>query len=99
MCCRALARAKTRRGAENPKREDRKRRHQSEATAATFVSLSFEPVKAYQLDWSHEIVLIDGVTVAVKVASLPGNRVSIGEDNRVDGAQVVVDFVDAFEFG
>lgn len=34
----------------------------------------------------------------VNVAPLPGNRVSIGEDNRFDGAQVVVDFVDAFDF-
>ena len=30
--------------------------------------LSFAPGEAYQFDWSHEIVLIDGVTVTVKVA-------------------------------
>ncbi len=30
--------------------------------------LSFAPGEAYQFDWSHEIVLINGVTVTVKVA-------------------------------
>ena len=37
-------------------------------TAAAFVPLSFAPGEAYQFDWSHEIVLINGVTVIVKVA-------------------------------
>jgi transposase len=46
------------------------RRRQSEATAAAFVPLSFEPGEAYQFDWSHEVVLIDGVTVTVKVAHI-----------------------------
>ena len=32
--------------------------------------LSFDPGEAYQFDWSHEIVLIDGVTVTVKVAHM-----------------------------
>lgn len=44
------------------------RRRESAATAAAFVPLSFAPGEAYQFDWSHEIVLIDGVTVTVKVA-------------------------------
>ncbi len=44
------------------------KRRTSEATAAAFVPLSFEPGEAYQFDWSHEVVLIDGVTVTVKVA-------------------------------
>ena len=39
-----------------------------EATAAAYVPLSFAPGEAYQFDWSHEIVLINGVTVTVKVA-------------------------------
>ena len=30
----------------------------------------FEPGEAYQFDWSHEVVLIDGVTVTVKVAHM-----------------------------
>jgi len=32
------------------------------------VPLSFAPGEAYQFDWSHEIVLINGVTVTVKAA-------------------------------
>ena len=40
----------------------------SEASASAFVPLSFDPGEAYQFDWSHEIVLIDGVTTTVKVA-------------------------------
>ena len=38
------------------------------STAAAFVPLSFAPGEAYQFDWSHEIVLLGGVTVTVKVA-------------------------------
>jgi transposase len=34
------------------------------------VPLSFDPGEAYQFDWSHEIVLIDGVTVTVKVVHM-----------------------------
>ena len=30
--------------------------------------LFYAPGEAYELDWRHEIVLIDGVTVTVKVA-------------------------------
>ena len=37
-------------------------------TAAAYVPLSFAPGEAYQFDWSHEIVVISGVTVTVKVA-------------------------------
>jgi transposase len=37
-------------------------------TAEAFVPLSFAPGEAYQFDWSHEVVLINGVTVTVKVA-------------------------------
>ena len=46
------------------------RRRESSATASAFVSLSFAPGETYQFDWSHEIVLIDGVTTIVKVAHL-----------------------------
>jgi hypothetical protein len=38
-----------------------------ETTAAAYVPLRFAPRGAYQFDWSHE-VLLDGVTVTVKVA-------------------------------
>ena len=32
--------------------------------------LSFAPGEAYQFDWSHEIVVMSGVTVTLKVAHL-----------------------------
>jgi transposase len=38
------------------------------ATADAYVPLSFAPGEAYQFDWSHEVVLINGTTVTVKVA-------------------------------
>src|ERR1700722_7885737 len=40
------------------------------ATADAFVPLSFAPGEAYQFDWSHEIVVLDGATTIVKVAHL-----------------------------
>jgi transposase len=38
------------------------------ATASAFVPLTFAAGEAYQFDWSHEVVLLDGVTTIVKVA-------------------------------
>ena len=43
-------------------------RDHASQTAAAFVPLSFAPGEAYQFDWSHEIVVMNGVTVTVKVA-------------------------------
>jgi transposase len=37
------------------------------STAAAYVPLIFAPGEAYQFDWSYEIVLLNGVTVTVKV--------------------------------
>jgi len=37
-------------------------------TAQAFVPLSFAAGEAYQFDWSHEIVVIRGVTTSLKVA-------------------------------
>ena len=37
-------------------------------TAEAFIPLTFAPGEAYQFDWSHEIVVMDGVTTKVKVA-------------------------------
>jgi len=37
-------------------------------TAEAYVPLYYAPGEAYQFDWSHEIVLINGVTTTVKVA-------------------------------
>ena len=42
-------------------------RHAS-ATAEAYVPLTFAPGEAYQFDWSHEIVVMDGVTTTVKIA-------------------------------
>ena len=39
-----------------------------QATAVAYVPLSFAPGEAYQFDWSHEVVVLSGVTVVVKVA-------------------------------
>ena len=33
-----------------------------------FIPLSFSPGEAYQFDWSHEIVVLGGVTITLKVA-------------------------------
>jgi transposase len=38
------------------------------ATAEAYVPLYYAPGEAYQFDWSHEIVLINGVTTTIKVA-------------------------------
>lgn len=46
-------------------------REQIGAKADAYVPLSFAPGEANQFDWSHEIVLINGVTTAVKVAHMP----------------------------
>jgi transposase len=43
-------------------------RDQSSGASSAFVPLSFAPGEAYQFDWSHEVVLIDGVTTTIKVA-------------------------------
>ena len=43
---------------------------EGERTAAAYVPLSFAPGEAYQFDWSHEHVLLDGVAVTVKVAQV-----------------------------
>jgi transposase len=41
---------------------------QGQAGATAYVPLRFEPGEAYQFDWSHEIVLLSGLPVAVKAA-------------------------------
>jgi len=38
------------------------------ATADAYVPLSFAPGEAYQFDWSHEVVVLNGVTTTVKAA-------------------------------
>ena len=43
------------------------REHASQMADA-YVPLTFAPGEAYQFDWSHEIVVMNGVTTIVKVA-------------------------------
>jgi len=43
-------------------------RDRTAISAPAYVPLSFAPGEAYQFDWSHEVVLINGTTVTVKVA-------------------------------
>ncbi len=43
---------------------------ENERTAEAYVPLAFAPAEAYQFDWSHECVVIDGVTTIVKVAQV-----------------------------
>jgi transposase len=53
------------------RRYARRWRMQHGHTVATaYVPLSFAPGEAYQFDWSHEIVVLRGATVTVKVAHL-----------------------------
>jgi len=46
--------------------------HQGHAAASAdaYIPLTFAPGEAYQFDWSHEVVLLNGTTVIVKVAHL-----------------------------
>jgi len=44
------------------------RRQRSKLPGAVFIPLWFAPGEAYQFDWSHEIVVLGGVTATVKVA-------------------------------
>src|SRR3978361_1743379 len=43
-------------------------KERGQSAAAAYVPLSFAPGEAYQFDWSHEVVLLNGVTVIVKAA-------------------------------
>src|ERR1700728_1830528 len=43
-------------------------REHASLTASAYVPLSFAPGEAYQFDWSHEIVVMDGATTTLKVA-------------------------------
>src|SRR4249920_2698036 len=43
-------------------------KERGQTTAGAYVPLSFAPGEAYQFDWSHEVVLLNGTTVIVKVA-------------------------------
>jgi transposase len=44
------------------------RRRRSASLAQAYIPLTFSPGEAYQFDWSHEYVVLAGVTTKVKVA-------------------------------
>ena len=46
------------------------RKERGAALAQAYVPLSFAPAEAYQFDWSHEVVVLNGATVTVKVAHM-----------------------------
>jgi len=45
-------------------------RDRAATSVGAFIPLSFAPGAAYQFDWSHEVVLINGTTVTVTVAHI-----------------------------
>jgi transposase-like protein len=53
-------------------------KERGQATAAAYVPLSFAPGEAYQFDWSHEVVLLNGTTVIVKVAHVRFSNRPVG---------------------
>jgi transposase len=52
------------------RRYARARARETRTSVDAYVPLSFAPGEAYQFDWSHEVVLIDGTKVIVKVAHI-----------------------------
>jgi transposase len=46
------------------------RRQQQHMAAQVFIPLAFDPAEAFQFDWSHESVQIDGMPVKAKAAHL-----------------------------
>ena len=46
------------------------RKERGATLAQAYVPLTFAPGEAYQFDWSHEIVVVNGVTMTVKVAHM-----------------------------
>ncbi len=44
------------------------RKEQGAQAAQAYIPLTFAPGEAYQFDWSHETIVMNGVTMIVKVA-------------------------------
>jgi transposase len=71
------------------------------ATAEAFVPLSFASGEAYQFDWSHEIVVLGGVTTKIKVAHvrLCHSRMAFVRAYPREAQEMVFDaHIRAFEF-
>jgi len=79
-------------------------KERGQSTAAAYVPLSFAPGEAYQFDWSHEVVLLSGVTGDYPTTKPKGGfgrpfcfdvllcarrRTSIGADNGQGDCEVV----------
>src|SRR5918999_382612 len=52
------------------RRYARTRRRGTKTSTDAYIPLTFAPGEAYQFDWSHEVVLISGVTVQIRVAHM-----------------------------
>ena len=46
------------------------RKARGSASAQAYIPLTFSPGEAYQFDWSHETVVINGITMVVKAAHM-----------------------------
>ena len=62
-------------------------REHSSQSATAYVPLSFAPGEAYQFDWSHEIVVMSGVTTTLKVARV---RRKLAESDDGDRQMVAI---------
>jgi hypothetical protein len=60
------------------------RKERGAVTAEAHVPLSFAPGEAYQFDWSHEVLLRNGITVAVKVAHVRLRHAPVADYHRYD---------------
>lgn len=70
-------------------------------TAEAYIPLYYAPGEAYQFDWSHEIILINGVTTTVKVAHvrLCHSRMMFARAYMRESQEMVFDAHDkAFDF-
>ena len=61
------------------------RRTQGSDGAQAYIPLTFAPGEAYQFDWSHEVVMLDGVTTTVKVAHMRLCHSSRYKQQRIHG--------------
>ena len=61
------------------------------ASANAFVPLTFAPNEAYQFDWNHEIVVLDGMTTTVKVAHIRLSRMMFVRAYPREGQEIVFD--------
>src|SRR5271156_2352357 len=79
-------------------------RDRTATSVGAFVPLSFAPGEAYQFDWSHEVVLINGTTVTVTGGARPAVsqpdavRVRLSARDAGDGVRRARSRVQLFRF-